>query len=280
MYQILGYYNGAVNATLYADIPAVTSGESSFSARGGTGGVAHWIFTEDYDLRALAFGATTVTAAQLFDSTLNAINIPQLYPPILGIVPPSNPNLMDWRMNPQPLPKNEEIALQASAGAGGAEKVWGLIWITPSSQGDLRDNMNKATLAMPRVYALVTVTLTLTAGVWSPFGTLVFTNPLKGGAYQINGAYFVVPTSIAYKLNFVKAPLVQGRKLFPGNLVENAYGNVPLKHGINWMGPMGRFNNFELPQVSVLATTSAGSATYTGYVDMTYLGNVNADAMP
>lgn len=279
MYQILAYYNGAVT-TAYTDIPAVTSGETSFSARGGTGGIAHWIFTEEYDLRALAVAATTVTAAQLFDSTLNAINIPQVYPPILGIVPPSNPNVMDWRMNPQPLPMNEEIALQASAGAGGAEKVAGLLWITPKGQSDLRDTMAKATLQMPRVYALVTATLVLTAGVWSPFGTLTFTNPLKGGAYQINGAYFVVATSLAYKINFVKAPLWQGRKLFPGNLVENVYGNVPQKAGSNWMGPMGRFNNFELPQVSVFATTSAGSATYTGYLDMTYLGNVGADANP
>lgn len=278
MYQVLGYFLSNLNAATPTDLVAIP--DTSFSARGGSTGANHWIFTENYDLQGVGAFAAALAGAQLFDATLNAINIPQVYPGNKAITPPSNPNLMDWRLNPQPLPMNEEIAFNANNAAGGAEPAYGLIWITPSNQGDLRGNMVKATIQLPRVFALVTATVVLTAGSWSPFANITFTNPIKGGAYQLNGAHWVVPNGLAYKINFVKAPLYQGRKMFPGNLTEAAYSNVPWRGGINWLGPMGRFNNFELPQLSVLGSTTTGSTTYTGYLDLTYLGNVGADAQP
>lgn len=278
MYQILGYFLSNNNGLL-TDLPAITSGESSFSARGGTGGNAHWIFTEPYDLVAMMGAGATITQLQLFDSTYNAINIPQVYPINLAITPLTNPNVMDLRRQPWPMPMNEEIAMQCSGGAGGAEADYALIWIRPSNGAGMPQPAPN-TLTTPRLFANVTATLTLTAGVWSPFGTMTFVNPLKGGGYQVNGAYWVVPHALAYKHNFVKAPLYNGRKLFPGSLVENAYGNVPLRFGADWLGPQGRFNNFELPQVSVLGTTSESSATYSGVLDLTYLGNMGPDAQP
>lgn len=277
LYQILGYFIAANNGLL---TDGVAIPDTSFSARGGTSGAGHWIFTEPYNLMAAVGAGATLTQVQLFDATWNAINIPQVYPNIQAIVPPSNPNLMDLRMAPLPLPMNEEIAVQISGGAGGAEPDYFLMWIKPAGPAAQDYAPIQPTLSMPRVYAAVTATIVLTAGAWSPFVPISFTNPLKGGAYQLNGAYWVVPTSLAYKHNFVKAPLYAGRKLFPGGLVENAYGNVPMRHGTMWMGPQGRFNNFELPQVSVLGTTTAGSATYKGILDLTYLGTVGVDAQP
>lgn len=276
MYQILGYA-AIANATALTDSVAIP--DSSFSARGGSTGANHWIFTEQYDLVAMGGFGATVTQMQLFDSTYNAINIPQVYPVNLGIVPPSNPNLVDLRRQPWPMPMNEEIAMQISGGAGGAEDDYALIWIMPSNGAGMPPPAPN-TLTTPRLFANVTATAVLTAGVWSPFVPINFVNPLKGGGYQVNGAYWVVGNSLAYKHNFVKAPLYNGRKLFPGGLVENAYGNVPWKAGEDWLGPQGRFNNFELPQVSFLGTTSEASATYKGVLDLTYLGNMGPDAQP
>lgn len=277
LYQILAYFIAANNGLL---TDGVAVPDTSFSSRGGAGGANHWIFTEPYNLMAVSLAGATVTAGQLFDATWNAINIPQIYPPILGIVPPSNPNLMDLRACPLPIPMNEEIAVQISGGAGGAEPDYAIIWIQPP-QGSTPDyGVPPSSLTMPRIFALVTTTAVLTAGTWSPFTNISFTNPLKGGAYQMNGAYWVVPKTLAYKHNFVKAPLYAGRKLFPGSYTENAYGNVPLRHGTMWLGPQGRFNNFELPQVSFLGTTTTGSTTYTGILDLTYLGTVGVDAQP
>ncbi len=269
LYQILGLLTDGVA------IP-----DTSFSARGGASGAGHWIFTEPYTLQAIAGAGATITQMQLFNATLNAVNIPQIYPINEAIVPLTNPNVMDLRQAPIPLPMNEELAVQISGGAGGAEPDYGLIWIKPSGPGAMDYTPITPTLANPRVFAAVTATIVLTAGSWSPFVNITFTNPLKGGAYQMNGAYWVVLHGLAYRTNFVKAPLYQGRKLFPGGLTEAAYGNVPLRFGTNWLGPQGRFNNFELPQVSVLGSTTTGSTTYSGILDLTYLGTVGVDAMP
>jgi hypothetical protein len=277
MFQILGYFK-SINNTLLADTPVIP--DTNFSARGGTGGADHWIFTEPYDLHAAFVGAVTVTAAQFNDATLNAVNIPQIYPVNLGITPLTNPQVMDLRSSPVPLPLNEEIPLNISAGAGGAEDCYGLIWIKPRGNQGNDLAMPPVTTSTPRVLALVTASIVLTKGVWSPFVTLTFTNPLKGGAYQVNGAQFVVSNGLAFKLNFVKSPLYMGRKLWPGSLTEKTYGFVPLRFGPTWMGPYGRFNNFELPQLSVLGSTTTGATTYTGYLDMTYLGDTNSQAMP
>lgn len=276
MYQILGYSVAANNGLL---TDAVAIPDSSFSARGGTTGANHWIFTEQYDLCALFAAGATLTQVQLFDSTYNAINIPQIYPVNLAITPLTNPNVMDLRRQTWPLPMNEEIAVQISGGAGGAEADYCLMWVMPSNgMGTPPPAPN--TLTTPRLFANVTATGALLLGTWTNFFNITFINPLKGGAYQVNGAYWVVPTCLAYKMNFVKAPLYNGRKLFPGGLVENSYGLVPLKYGVDWLGPQGRFNNFELPQVAFLGTTAAGSATYKGILDLTYLGTMGADALP
>jgi hypothetical protein len=267
LHSVLGYANLA-NAALLTDAPAITTNETNFTARNG-----HWIFTEQYDLCAAFVAGATLTQAQFFDATYNATNIPQIYGANIGIVPATNPNTLDLRKQPWPVPMNEEFALQLSGGALGAEPDYGLIWITPSGSAPWMTAPPTPTVGAPRIYAAITVTVPLTAGVWSPFVTINFVNTLKGGVYQVNGAYWIVPTCLAFRHNFPKAPLYQGRKLTPGGLVENAYGNVPLKQGIDWMGMHGIFNYFEPFQVALLGTTAAAGATYNGIADMTYLGN-------
>jgi hypothetical protein len=274
MFHLLAYAD-LTNATLLTDIPAITAGETSFSARNG-----HWILTEQYDAVAWAVFGASVTQAQFYDSTYNAINTPQLYPVNLAIVPGSNPNVMDLRKQPWPLPMNEELAVQISGGAGGAEPDYALLWIAPSQSQPWMQPPQPNAMPNLRTLAAVTGTVALTAGAWSPFVTIAFTNVLKGGVYQVNGAYWEVAHALAYRHNFPKAPLVNGtRKLFPGDLVENVYGNVPKKQGEDWLGPHGKFNYFEPPQVSFLGTTTEGSATYNGQLDITYLGNATADSL-
>ena len=148
-----------------------------------------------------------------------------------------------------------------------------MIWIAPSGQNAWMTEPPTPTVGAPRIYADVTFTQATTTHVWSAATALAFTNTLKGGVYQCNGMYVVIAHALAYKLIFPKTPLYQGRKLTPGNLVENVYGNVPLVSRDNWLGAMGWFNYFELPQISILASTTEGSATYHGIMDLTYMGN-------
>jgi hypothetical protein len=262
--SVLGYY-ASVNAAV-TDMAAITTNETNFSARNG-----HWIFTEQYDLVAAFAAGATMTQAQLFDATYNAVNIPQLYSVNLGITPLTNPNMVDFRDQPWPLPTNEEFQFQSN-NAGTADQ-YGLLFIVPSGSNPWMQAPPLPTLGAPRVFALVTATVALTTQVWSPFVTLSFSNTLKGGVYQVNGAHWIVAHALAYRHSFPKSPLYQSRKLTPGSLVENAYGNVPLKQGRNWLGVHGWFNYFEPFQVSFLGTTSETSATYTGILDMTYMGN-------
>lgn len=276
MFTCAAYFTAANNqaAGVVADSPAVV--DNQFSTRNN-----HFIFTEQYDLvGATALGAT-LTAAQIDTPTIDAFNPLQIYPTIAaGIVPPANPNVMDLRNSPIKVPLNEEVQCKLAGGAGGAEPDYGLIFLRASGAGAQDYAIMPATLANPRFLAIGTATIVETAGVWSPFANMNFTNPLRGGAYQLNGLIMVCAHAIAYQVNFVKLPLYQGRKLFPGNLVENAYGNQILRFGPNWLGGLGRFNNFELPQIRVLASTTEASATYTFYADLTYLGATGPDALP
>lgn len=272
MFGILGYY-ASLNTGTLTQLPAIP--DTNFSIRNN-----NWIFTEPYELcAATALGATMV-ANQIFDATLNAINIPQIWPINGTVAVPNNPQVMDMRRAPIQLPMNEEIQWQCANSAGGAEPDIALIWIRPAGAGGMSYPVQPGSLQNPRVMAVFTVTLVLTVGVWSPFITLSFTNPLKGGAYQVNGLELICANGVAYKMNFVKAPLYMGRKIFPGSLTSAGYEAVPLRFGPTWMDGLGRFNNFELPQISVLAGVTTGSTTYTGYADLTYLGTVGVDALP
>ena len=127
LYQILGYY-ASINSATPVIANAISTGETNFLAQNNC-----WIFTEQYDLCAVtAFGAT-ITQVQIFDATYNAVNIPQIYPVNFGgVIPPSNPNIMDLRQQPWPLPQNEQIQFQIANSDGGAEDDYGLIWIVPS----------------------------------------------------------------------------------------------------------------------------------------------------
>jgi hypothetical protein len=269
MYQILGYFAANAAGAALADTPAII--DPNFSSRGGANGAAHWIFTEQYDLKAIAAFGAQLTAAQLFDPMWNAINIPQIYPPNLAITPPSNPQVMDLRTAKIGVPMNEEIACQLSNGLGmGTDPEYVLIWIAPTGQ---EPTFPAPAFPAAKVKANITFTTALTAGVWTGDVAINFVNPLKGGTYCVCCGNMVVASAIAWRLNFVRAPLYYGRKLLPGDLVEAAYGNIPLLKPMGWMGPMGYFNNFELPKIAILASSTVASATYNGFLDLIYLGD-------
>lgn len=276
MYAPLAYYIAANNqaAGVVADGVAVVDG--NYSVRNN-----HYIFTEDYDLVGAFAAGATLTAAQIDSPTIDAWNPLQVYPTnASALTVAANPNLMDLRASPIKLPLNEEIKFQLAGGAGGAEADFGIYWIRASGPGGNDFPIQPASLQYPRFIAIFTVTQVITIGVWSSFGAITFTNPLRGGAYQCNAAWLVNAKALAYRINFVKSPLYMGRKMYPGNLCDTTYGNQVMRFGGNWLGGLGRFNNFELPQLSCFGSITTGSASYTGYMDLTYLGNTGPDSMP
>lgn len=276
MYGLAAYYASANNqaAGVVADTNAVV--DNVFSIRNN-----HYIFTEQYEIVAATALGATLTAAQIDTPSIDAFNPFQVYPlNAAALTVAANPNVMDLRASPVPMPMNEELKMQIAGGAAGAEADFGLIWLRAAGIGASDYPMIQATRERPRFLAIFTVTQVITIGVWSAFGAMSFTSPLRGGAYQVNGLWLVCNKAAAYRINFLKYPSYNGRKLYPGNLVDTTYGNQIMRFGGNWLGGLGRFNNFELPQLSVFGTITTGSATYTGYADLSYLGDTGPDALP
>jgi hypothetical protein len=267
MYHTLGYFLSNTGAAANTDIPAINDG-GTITIRNN-----HFIFTAPFEIPLISGWGAGLTAEQLFCPTWNAINIPQIYPTNLAIVPGSNPNQMDIRDYPLAIPLNEEIAVQATNGSGGTDPEYAVLHIRPPGGPPMGPSAPASPLGnLGRILAQFTWTGALTAGVWSATNAITLSNTIKGGTYCVRGLYIVVAHALAYRVNFVRAPYYRGIKLLPGGLVENAYGNVPAKIGINPLGPLGFFNTFELPSLQILGTTTTGSATYTGYLDLTYMG--------
>jgi hypothetical protein len=273
MFGISAYGIAALNsATLQDSIHIV---DNVFSDRNN-----HMILTEQYECPAMFASSATITAAQLDSPTVDAFNPFQIFPTNKLLAVAANPNIMDLRKQPVPLPMNEELKIQLSNSAGGAEQAFALMYLRAIGAGAAQFPIQPATLQSPRFWALFTATITFTVNTWSPFANIAFTNALRGGAYQCNGVQLIAASGTAFQINFVKFPMYAGRKLYPGDLCVAVYGNQPQWRMPDWLGGYGRFNNFELPQIRVLANASVGSATYTGYMDLTYLGPTGADALP
>jgi hypothetical protein len=272
VYHLLANY-ASVNSATPVQLNGVNDGQ--FTQNNNA-----FIFTELYLLMGVFHSGLATVYADINDPTLNAINPFQIYPINAALAPSSNPNVMDLRQAPQLIPMNEQFMARANNAAGGAAANIQLWWIQANGPGVPDWSIRPGTPQNPRTFALFTCTVALTVGVWSPLVQVNFPNPLKGGAYQINGANLVCANGTAYRWMFPKQPLYAGRKLQAGGLCDAAYGNNPLRFGSGWLGGQGRFNYFEPPQIQIIANATTGSATYTGYMDLTYLGDMGAGIVP
>jgi hypothetical protein len=272
VYHLLANYSSVNSATL-VQLNSVADGQ--FTQQNNA-----FIFTEPYNLMAIYASGATIAIAQINDPLLNAINKLQIYPTNKALAPATNPNVMYLGDAPQTVPQNEQFMAQAANSAGGAEATLMLWWIAPPNGGGVDWSIKPGTAINPRTLAVFTATITLTVGVWSPLVAITFTNPLKGGAYQINSTKLICANGTAFRYMFPKQPLYVGRKLQAGALCEAAYGNVPWDKGTNWLGGQGRFNYFEPPQIQAIGNASTGSTTYTGYMDLTYLGDPGVGMVP
>jgi hypothetical protein len=267
MYHLLSYYASQAAGASYADTAFVI--DNTLSSRNN-----HPIFTEDYELAATYVGGASITAARWSSATWNAIEQPEIYPVNLSLSVPTNPQVSDMRNFPRRIARNEEVQVQLSNNLGsGSEPEFVLAWIRPLGFKPSLPTPSAEFGNLGRVRAIFTFTGAITVGVWSSDLVITITNTIRPGTYALIGCNVVCAHGIAYRFNFPRAPLYQGRKLYPGNLVEAAYGNIPLRQEDYWLGELGRFDTFELPLISILAGTTTTSATYTGYLDLVYLGS-------
>jgi hypothetical protein len=267
MFHLLGYTTTFAGAATLQDMSAAT--DSSFTQQN-----SHYIFTEDFRLLAAQVTGALNTAAEFKISSWNAIAPMNIYPVNLAVTEAANPNVFDLRAFAPMIPQNEQ--LQVLASASGAEQENAFLWIgTPNWNSRLSGfpmggNTNDTNVGR-RLLLNVTGAVTKIANAWSADGAVTFEQSLRGGSYAVLGAYGQVAGTLAFRLNFVRQKQYDSRKLFPGDLCIQAYGNQPHWRAPNWLGMWGAFHTFEPPLVEVWGN-AAGAATLQMFWDVVYLG--------
>lgn len=258
-FHILAYgVNGGVND---ANVDMTASTDPSFSQRN-----SHYIFSEDYELIGWYGSGASLTDMRLDVPTINAIGIHRLWGVNRSATVPAVPVWEDLRKYPVALPFNEELAVRESNNLGvGNERENAFLFIQP------RGRDFTLPPGLRRIKARFTATATAVANAWSGFASITMEQALRGGWYSVVGAEMFEANTLAFSLNFPRMPLINGRKLFPGNVCSQARGNYPLHPDPSFMGWWGTFHSFELPQISIWA--NAAGAGEVGYLDLIYHGD-------
>lgn len=257
MFHLLAYGLATGGAVTLSDMAAATDGE--FSQRNN-----HIIFSEDYNLLAQYSSGATITRMQTNVPHINYLNPHVFYPLNLSLTVPTNPAVPDYRAYPIKLPQNEEIAIQVSDSA--SEQANSFLWIAPPSW-----NM-QLPRGEQRLTIVATASVVTVANAWSGFSNITLASTLRGGVYAVNGIACIAAATLAFRINFPRRKMYNGRKLIPGDLATQTFGLIPNKFGMSWLGEWGRFNTFELPTIQAYANASA-TVTHTLFIDVSYLGD-------
>lgn len=257
MFHLSAYTLTTAGALAFQDMSAAVDG--SISQRNN-----HLIFTEPYRLLAAMIMGATITDARLDNPTLNAVSLHHITPPLASATVPTNPTIDDYRAYPIQLPINEEIGIRMSNGAAETDQAF-IFLGTPNWNVQLPNGIRRLTMR-------ATATATRVANAWSGSAALTFEQSPRGGVYAIIGAECIEASTLAFRIDFPRARLNNGRKMFPGDIAKNAAGNVPNKYGRSWLGEWGRFHTFEPPFLQVFST-AAGAGAETLNLDCILLGD-------
>jgi hypothetical protein len=260
-------YNDTAAAAGATNADFTAANDPDFTVRNG-----HYIFTEQYQLLRATTIETSAIRGRFQAPSWNAIGEFSTAQVNRSATVPSNYQ-SDWYGPLGPMiPMNEEFQVQVSNNLGAATEVGTVIIdIAPM-------NWNQNLPAVPpgslSLITRASFTLTPTANVWSGGQQLTFSQALRGGVYAVTDCQVQGTNAAAWRLIFPRTKLYNGRKLRPGGLIQNAIGDVtpqvpPL--GREFMGVLGYFHTFELPQVDIFGLT-AGAITYQVFLNVTYLG--------
>ena len=265
MFHLAAYFEQLANVATDQDINAVA--DTEFTLRN-----SHFIFTEAYDLLGAFYSGTGALRARFNVPTLNTFGRHQLFPLARSATIPDMPYLIDYRDMPLRLPINEEIAIEGVNNAGAANDTNVALFVAPPTWNK---NLPRGIwrLNMRATYAITTV-----AQTWSGGANLTFADNLRGGWYAVIGMEVVDPNCLYARLIFPRGNVVNGRRLRPGCLADNAFGARPWPDFSGGMGLYGKFHSFEPPTIEIIANDAAA---HTGEVrlDLVYLGDMTPAGM-
>lgn len=257
-------YNAPAAGVSAANLDMAAATEADFSQRNN-----HYVFTEQYLIRALALVGASVTRGRIQVPTLNAIGEFVIFNANRALQPPSNAQWDWWYYVPIPVPMNEEFQVQTSNNLGAATEIENVVIQLTTT--DWSANLPQGRTPF-LIRASFTVTPTLNA--WSGPQALTFAQSLRGGTYAVVGAVCQGSNSVAFRLVFPRYRVQHGRKLRPGSLIQTAVGDVVSNQVDPWAmawGEWGRFHTFEPLQCEVFGTAAVGT-TYQLFLWLVFMG--------
>jgi hypothetical protein len=269
MFHHSAYWLAAAAAATLQDIPAVP--DTVFTTQNGTGGLAHFIYTDQLQYLGLAGMSATGTQMQIYSPSLIPYGLLNIWPLNASATPPSYPRLFDLRSRPIVIPTNEQIQFLETDTATPA--VSGHVWI--ASQNWTQNTV----VGQFRSVMQLTASVAIVAGKWSGLNSVTFTQQPLGGWYAVTGAWCLATTARAWRMFFPRSPNINGRQWRPGGLVSHAIGDNVTPGWDNGLGNWGAFHTFEPPLIEVLGDTT-GAATQTLYLQCEFLGQGPAGQYP
>lgn len=225
----------------------------------------HLIFDRPVNLIGAWGSGTTLTRARFGNPQFNQVGRSHLWPLERSATVPDLPEIIDFRDDPIPMPRNEELTLLATTDAVGPARVEFPLWLAPP------EFVRNVPAVRSRIMTRATVVIAAGAeGAWGLAAEPVFESDLLGGVYTVLGAYLVAANAIAFRILFPNAPTYGGRQFRPGGLVTNAIGDAPKHTWHREMGEWGRFHSYTPPTVQVFGDAAGG--TYEMRLWLGYLG--------
>lgn len=270
MFHLLSYATTTGGAVTLQNLGMVADGSI---AQGSTG----YRFTEPYRLLAAYAHAPALTQAEIRSPTLDGLARWNVGMVDLSANIPNNPSVEDYRMFTPLLPMYEDVNFAVSDTQAAGEQIIAHEWIGTQGWTQELPAVLRAMFGTGdpyigrRIVVNSTTTLNKGAGAWGADVALTFEQLPRGGVYAVLGGTAVAAGCSAWRINFPRMPLYMGRKLFPGDLVLQAYGNQPNKYGRNWLGIWGVFHTWELPFGSLFGQ-AAGTVAWNGNLELCYLG--------
>lgn len=261
MFHLLANNIAALNSAAFTAATGVPDAE--FSRQAGNS----FVFSEQYNLLAAFARGATLADCRLNVPSVNQVARHHIFSLNDAATVPSNPQVHETFDTPIALPTYEQIIVEATNSAAGAENTDILMWIAP--QGGFNRNIP----AGQRLVITGTATTTgTTASVWNGLVPIIFNENLKSGWYSVVGAMCIRAGSEAFRIVFAKAPMNGSRKMRPGGLCIQAQGNLPYWRQMQGgFGVWGRFHSQEPPQFEAYQTTGAAVA-HLLWLDVVYEG--------
>jgi hypothetical protein len=255
----------SVNNDLTANVDA------EFSQRNG-----HYLFSENYQLLAIAVFGNDLVSAKMTSPTLNAVTQFNVNPLNDSSISLSPPRMDFWTHAPVPLPMNEEIQIGVTGTSADTFPITCAMIIAPV--GNWSNKLPVGITPVPVFEMAFTATPTLNNNQWSTLALPTFNQNLRGGTYAVVGFEMQGTGLLCGRIVFPQAPLINNRRMRPGCIASNAIGDQTLalgQVGPFWLGEYGRFSTAELPSFEFLGLGTS-TITVTGVLRLVRLSeNIN-----